>query len=50
MVEELVAQWTGKYSFEVNQKAAKSCYKKIAANSSAFDTFEDETLSETETQ
>ena len=48
--EELVAQWTGKYSFEVNQRAAKSCYKKIAANSSAFDTFEDETLSETETQ
>lgn len=48
--ETLVAQWTGAYSFEVNQRAAKACYKNIAANSSAFDTFEDETLTETETQ
>lgn len=48
--EELVAQWTGKYSFEVNQRSAKACYKKIAANSSAFDNFENETQSETVTQ
>ncbi len=48
--EELVAKWTSKYSFEVNQRSAKACYKKIAANSSAFDTFENETQSETETR
>lgn len=48
--ETLVAEWTGEYSFEVNQNAAKSCYKKIAANSSAFDSFEDETGSEAETR
>lgn len=48
--EKMVSQWAGKYSFEVNQRAAKACYKKVAANSSAFNTFENETLSETETQ
>lgn len=48
--EGLVSQWTGKYSFEVNQRKAKACYKKIAENSSAFSAFENETLSETEIQ
>ena len=48
--EELMSKWTGQYSFEVNQRAAKACYKKITANSSAFNTFENENLSETATQ
>lgn len=48
--EGLVTEWTDKYSFEVNEKKAKACYKKIAENSSAFNTFENETLNETEIQ